>query len=76
MCCLEEAVIATCADFGVTAQRSEFTGVWVDGQKICALGERAPGIKIKFVFNDVWLQVSRLVEACHFTGWLSTAAQT
>ena len=75
MCCLEEAVIATCADFGVTAQRSEFTGVWVDGQKICALGERAPGIKFAF-YQVLWLQVSRLVEVSHFTGWLSTAVQT
>lgn len=42
---LEDAVIATCADFGVTAGRSDGrTGVWVgpdsrgDERKICAMG--------------------------------------
>jgi lipoyl(octanoyl) transferase len=44
---LEEAVILTCADFGVTAGRYEgFTGVWIDAdkekaRKICAMGVRA-----------------------------------
>ena len=55
MCCLEQAVIATCADFGVTAHTSEFTGVWVDGLKICALGKKATG---KFMHNYMYLYVS------------------
>jgi len=44
---LEEAVILTCADYGVTAGRYEgFTGVWIDAdnskaRKICAMGVRA-----------------------------------
>lgn len=36
---LEEAVIRTCADFGIRAGRIEnLTGVWVGDQKICAMG--------------------------------------
>ncbi|RJE71879.1 lipoyl(octanoyl) transferase LipB [Reichenbachiella sp. MSK19-1] len=45
---LEEAVIMTCTDYGVTAGRIEgLTGVWIDGddetkaRKICALGVKA-----------------------------------
>jgi len=44
---LEEAVILTCADYGVIAGRYEgFTGVWIDAdnakaRKICAMGVRA-----------------------------------
>lgn len=44
---LEEAIIRTCADFGVTTGRYDgFTGVWIDAdndkaRKICALGVRA-----------------------------------
>jgi len=38
---LEETIIKTCADFGVEAGRIEgLTGVWVDNQKICAMGIR------------------------------------
>ncbi|MEO0734774.1 MAG: lipoyl(octanoyl) transferase LipB, partial [Bacteroidota bacterium] len=45
--CLEEVVIRTCADFGITAHRDEgYTGVWLPGdptrrqpkRKICAIG--------------------------------------
>lgn len=36
---LEEVVIRTCADYGISAGRIEgLTGVWVDDQKICAMG--------------------------------------
>lgn len=44
---LEEAVIRTCADYGILAERYEgFTGVWIDAgtdnaRKICAMGVRA-----------------------------------
>ncbi|MBU2915862.1 lipoyl(octanoyl) transferase LipB [Reichenbachiella agariperforans] len=45
---LEEAVIMTCTDYGITAGRIEgLTGVWIDGddetkaRKICALGVKA-----------------------------------
>lgn len=44
---LEEAVILTCADYGVVAGRSDgFTGVWLEAdtdraRKICAMGVRA-----------------------------------
>ncbi|NQD70769.1 lipoyl(octanoyl) transferase LipB [Sphingobacterium shayense] len=44
---LEEAIIRTCADFGVTTGRYDgFTGVWIDAdndkaRKICAMGVRA-----------------------------------
>lgn len=38
---LEEIIIRTCADYGITAGRIEgLTGVWVDDEKICALGIR------------------------------------
>lgn len=39
---LEAAVISTCADLGVTADRREDvqTGVWVGDDKICAIGVR------------------------------------
>ena len=36
---LEAAVIATCADFGIVAERwSEHAGVWVGRNQICAIG--------------------------------------
>ena len=36
---LEAAVIAACADFGITAERwSEHAGVWVGRNQICAIG--------------------------------------
>lgn len=39
---LEETVIRTCAELGVTAGRRDDiqTGVWVDDEKICAIGVR------------------------------------
>ena len=48
MRCMEEAVIRTCADFGIEAGRIEgLTGVWIDHvernnpRKICAMGVKA-----------------------------------
>jgi lipoic acid synthetase len=36
---LEEVIIRTLADFGITAGRDEqYTGVWVEKEKICAIG--------------------------------------
>eukprot|EP00037_Helgoeca_nana_P019182 m.186139 g.186139 ORF g.186139 m.186139 type:complete len:225 (+) comp24756_c0_seq3:183-857(+) len=35
---LEETMIRTCAEFGVSATRSEHTGVWVGSNKIGAIG--------------------------------------
>jgi lipoyl(octanoyl) transferase len=38
---IEEAIILTCADYGVQAGRSDgFTGVWIENRKICAIGVR------------------------------------
>ena len=38
---LEEIIIRTCNDFGVSAGRIDgLTGVWVDGAKVCAMGVR------------------------------------
>jgi len=38
---LEEVIIRTCSDFGIEAGRIEgLTGVWVDNEKICAMGIR------------------------------------
>lgn len=38
---LEEVIIRTCAEYGVTAGRIEgLTGVWVGDEKICAMGIR------------------------------------
>ncbi len=38
---LEEVIIRTCADFGITAGRIEgLTGVWIGQEKICAMGIR------------------------------------
>ncbi len=38
---LEEVVIRTCADYNLKAERSEGqTGVWIDNEKICAMGIR------------------------------------
>jgi lipoyl(octanoyl) transferase len=45
MRCLEDAIILTCSDFGVEAQRiAGLTGVWIDAQnprKICAMGVKS-----------------------------------
>lgn len=35
---LECMVIRLCAEFGIKAQTSPYTGVWVDDRKICAIG--------------------------------------
>jgi len=36
---LEEVIIKTCADYGLTAGRKErLTGVWIENRKICAIG--------------------------------------
>lgn len=38
---LEEVIIRTCAEYDIEAGRIEgLTGVWVDGEKICAMGIR------------------------------------
>lgn len=38
---LEEVIIKTCAEYGIEAGRIEgLTGVWIDDQKICAMGIR------------------------------------
>ncbi len=38
---LEDVLIAVCADFGITATRSDgYTGVWVGDEKIAAIGVR------------------------------------
>ena len=39
MHCLEETAILTCAEFGIQAHTTEHTGVWVEGCKICAIGQ-------------------------------------
>ena len=36
--CLEQAVIETCKEFGVVAERCEHVGVWTGGEKICSIG--------------------------------------
>lgn len=38
VCALEKTIIRTCRSFGITAQTSPHTGVWVGDNKICALG--------------------------------------
>jgi len=38
VCALERTIIRTCHSFGVAAQTSPHTGVWVGDNKICALG--------------------------------------
>ncbi|CAG8515976.1 2635_t:CDS:2 [Ambispora leptoticha] len=35
---IERVIIETCDAFGIKAQTSEHTGVWTDGEKICAIG--------------------------------------
>ena len=35
---LENAVIAACAHFGVDGERNEHSGVWADGNQLCAIG--------------------------------------
>jgi lipoyl(octanoyl) transferase len=37
---IEEAVIRTCADLGVTVGRNRDTGVWAGPKKVCAIGVR------------------------------------
>ena len=37
--CLEETAILTCAEFGIQTHTTEHTGVWVEGCKICAIGQ-------------------------------------
>lgn len=37
--CLEETAILACAEFGIQAHTTEHTGVWVEGYKICAIGQ-------------------------------------
>lgn len=36
--CLEEAVIKTCNHFNVVAATTQNVGVWVNDEKICAIG--------------------------------------
>lgn len=38
ICKLEETVIQMCKCFGIDARRSSDTGVWVENDKICAMG--------------------------------------
>lgn len=38
VCSVERSVIAVCAEFGLSAQTTADTGVWVDDRKICAIG--------------------------------------
>lgn len=38
ICKLEKTVIEVCKSFGVEAERSSDTGVWVKDNKICAIG--------------------------------------
>lgn len=38
ICKLEKTVIEVCKSFGVEAERSSDTGVWVKNNKICAIG--------------------------------------
>jgi lipoyl(octanoyl) transferase len=39
--CLEEVIICTLSEYGIKGKRIEkLTGVWVNGQKICAMGIR------------------------------------
>eukprot|EP00040_Diaphanoeca_grandis_P041177 m.262597 g.262597 ORF g.262597 m.262597 type:complete len:258 (-) comp46267_c0_seq1:164-937(-) len=40
---LEETLIQTCAHYGITASRTEHTGVWVNDNKIAAVGLRVAG---------------------------------
>ena len=36
---LEEVLIKTCADYGITAGRNDaYTGAWIENRKICAIG--------------------------------------
>lgn len=38
---IEETIILMCKSFGIKAERSPHTGVWVDDNKICAIGIHA-----------------------------------
>lgn len=38
---IEETIIRMCKEFGITAERSPHTGVWVADNKICAIGIHA-----------------------------------
>lgn len=41
VCLLEKTVIRVCRDLGIEARTTEDTGIWVNNQKICALGIHA-----------------------------------
>ena len=67
---LEEAVIRTCADLGVSAGRRDDvqTGVWVDDEKICGIGVRLMRTRVTlhgFALNcDTDLSWFRGIVAC------------
>jgi len=67
---LEEAVIRTCADLGVAAERRDDvqTGVWVGDDKICAIGVRLMRTRVTlhgFALNcDTDLSWFRGIVAC------------
>jgi lipoyl(octanoyl) transferase 2 len=41
VCHIEKTIIHLCKKYGITAQTTEDTGVWVDNRKICAIGIHA-----------------------------------
>lgn len=41
VCHIEKTIIHLCKKYGITAQTTEDTGVWVDNRKICAVGIHA-----------------------------------
>ncbi|CAG8536576.1 11254_t:CDS:2, partial [Diversispora eburnea] len=38
VCAIEHVIIKTCETFNINAQTTEHTGVWIDNEKICAIG--------------------------------------
>lgn len=38
ICQIESTIIELCQQFGITAQRTKDTGIWVEDRKICAIG--------------------------------------
>ena len=52
--CLEQAVIGTCSDFGLTAHTTKDTGVWIGDLKLCALGEESTMKCFKYT-TIVWI---------------------
>lgn len=46
---LEESVIKLCDQLGIKAVRSPYTGVWVDDNKIAAIGIHASRLVLKFL---------------------------